>query len=257
MPWFPELFAGQALADTLERHLAERMPFYDGLRQLEPDALAESFAAEPLVDDPRFGRIHGREAFAGYVEAIRAWLRDETTGAVAPVRVTHVPLRSVEEVSIGLAGEHPELPVAIVSDLTGDGCIEAIRVYHSLWPLTGTHEVRAPLLEPDPSIELHGAPADYQRALAAGDADALAAACEPGEAQRGISDVTHAGGGISLRLCTATDDGTACAVEYICDRWGSEAIPPRAGVAVFERGATGRLQAARVYDDLAPPERDG
>jgi hypothetical protein len=270
MPWFPELYAGQALADTLQRHLAQRLPFYDGLRQRDPEALEDSFAGRPAIDDPRHGHVEGPEAFAAYVESIRSWLRDDTTGTVEPVRVTQGPLRAVEEVSIKLSGDHPELPVAIVSDLAADGCIGAIRVYHSLWPLTGTHAVRAPLLEPDPSLKLTGAPADYQRALAAGDADAVVAAFEPdgevrepaggpyrytGDGHRRIYELQFAnGGGIPLRFCTVTDDGVACAIEYVCDRWGRDAVPPQAGVAVYERGESGRLRAARIYDDVTPPE---
>jgi hypothetical protein len=269
MPWVPELSAGQALADTLQQHLASRLPFYDGILRLDARTLEPSFGGLPLVDDPRHGRVEGPEAFAAYVEAIRAWLGDETTGVIEPVRVTHAPLRAVEEVSIGLAGDHPELPVAIVSDLAPDGCINAIRVYHSMWPLTGGHEVRPPLLQPDPWIELHGAPADYQRALAAGDADAVVAAFESdaevrepaggpyryaGDAHRRIYDLQFAnGGGIPLRFCTVTDDGVACAIEYVCDQWGRDAIPPQAGVAVYERGPSGLLHAARIYDDVTPP----
>jgi hypothetical protein len=75
-----------------------------------------------------------------------------------------------------------------------------------------------------------------------------------GDAHHRIYDLMFAsGGGIPLRFCTATDDGVACAIEYVCDRWGAEAIPPQAGVAVYERGTSGRLRAARIYDDVTPP----
>lgn len=36
-----------------------------------------------------------------------------------------------------------------------------------------------------------------------------------------------AGGGIGLEHCTVTDDGTRCALEYNCVRWGSVELPPR------------------------------
>jgi hypothetical protein len=61
------------------------------------------------------------------------------------------------------------------------------------------------------------------------------------------------GGGISLQHGTITDDGTRCAVEYNCVRWGVTDIPPQAGVAVYERGNSGLLSAARIYDDVEPP----
>ncbi len=212
----------------------------------------------------------GREDFLRYVSALRDWLAGETAGEVEPIRLTLTGQRSVEEVSIELKGEHPVLPVAIVADYADEGHIRAVRLYHSLWPLTGGHQIRAPLLDPDSSIRLEGAPADYQRGLASGDADAVIASFEPdgtvrepsggpftyvGEEHHRIYDLMFAnGGGIPLKFCTATDDGVACAIEYICDQWGKDPIPPQAGMAVYERGETGRLAAARIYDDVTPPE---
>ena len=50
-----------------------------------------------------------------------------------------------------------------------------------------------------------------------------------------------------------TDDGARCVLEYNCTRWGSHDLAPQAGAVVFERGATGRLAAARIYDDVVAP----
>jgi hypothetical protein len=33
-------------------------------------------------------------------------------------------------------------------------------------------------------------------------------------------------------------------------RWGNVEMPRQAGIAVYERGSSGRLAAARVYDDV-------
>ena len=60
-------------------------------------------------------------------------------------------------------------------------------------------------------------------------------------------------GGIPLEHCTLTDDDTRCAIEYNGVRWGVIDIPPQAGVAVYERGSSGLLSAARIYDDVEPP----
>ena len=35
--------------------------------------------------------------------------------------------------------------------------------------------------------------------------------------------------------------------------WGRTELPPAAGVAVYVRGESGKLAAARVYDDVDPP----
>lgn len=235
--------------------------------QRGPDQLRSSFAGRPLVEDPRHGRVDGGTSFRTYAAELRNWLAAQH--GVEPVAVTATPSRVVEEVSVRLAGEHPELPVVVAADLVPDGRVEAVRVYHSLWPLKGEHEVRAPLLAQDPTVVLTGAVADYQRALAAGDADGVVAAFEHdglarepaggpytyrGSAHRAIYGTLFAsGGGIGLQFCTVTDDGTRCAIEYNCVRWGRHEISPQAGLAVYERGRSGRLAAARIYDDVEPP----
>jgi hypothetical protein len=48
-----------------------------------------------------------------------------------------------------------------------------------MWPLTGEHHHRAPLLEQDPDLHDPDIVGDYQRALAAGDAEAAVATFEP------------------------------------------------------------------------------
>ena len=61
------------------------------------------------------------------------------------------------------------------------------------------------------------------------------------------------GGGISLEHCAMVDTGRACAIEYNVLTWGRTELPPEAGVAVYARGESGKLAAARIYDDADPP----
>ena len=63
-------------------------------------------------------------------------------------------------------------------------------------------------------------------------------------------------GGLQLEHCAVTDDSRACALEYNILRWGRTELSPEAGIAVYLRGATGRLASARIYDDLEPPLGD-
>ena len=51
------------------------------------------------------------------------------------------------------------------------------------------------------------------------------------------------------------DDGRACALEYNVVSWGGTELPPEAGIAVYVRGDSGKLSAARIYDDSDPPLR--
>ena len=61
------------------------------------------------------------------------------------------------------------------------------------------------------------------------------------------------GGGIELAHCALVHDGRACALEYNVMRWGRTELPPEAGVAVFVLGESGKIAAARIYDDADPP----
>jgi len=48
----------------------------------------------------------------------------------------------------------------------------------------------------------------------------------------------------------------ACALEYNVVRWGRHKLTPQAGLAGYQRGVSGRLAAARIYDDVDPPRPD-
>ena len=239
------------------------------LEQGETKALLAAFAGPPVIDDPRAGRIEGREAAERFISETAAWL-DHHSARSMRIATTKNEQRAVQEwvLNLDIGEDGWNLPVAVVLDYASGG-LSQIRVYHSLWPIDGGHRVRPPILQPDPLIALQGAPADYQRALAAGDVEGIIASYEPTATTRepsggpyaytGVDEIRRiysmmlAEGGIGLEFCTATDDGTACAIEYNAVRWGQTAMPPQAGVAVYARGASGRLAAARIYDDVEPP----
>jgi hypothetical protein len=274
MPWAPELFTVpvlQKVLDQRERDRATAVPFFAGLLSGEPDALVESFAGEPELHDPVQGRIRGERAFRAFVAERGEWL--ERRGVtVESLGHQIIGDRGYEEVVLRLDGDRGPiaLPVAIVVDRTPGHRIAELRTYFSSWPVTGRHAVRTPLLQRDPDLTEADVVGEYQRALAAGDADAILATFEPdgyarepaGEpfVHRGADGLRafyehlfSNGGGIPLEHCTVTDDGRTCVLEYNVVRWGRTELPPQAGVAVYVRGASGRLAAARIYDDADPP----
>lgn len=246
------------------------VPFYDGVLHMDPEELLACWELDPSLDEPRSGRVAGVDRVVAWARETRGWLlRADAT--IRPVYVLLTPARTVEEVAIDLTldGERRELPVAIVGEC-GDGGLTALRIYHSTWPLTRGHEVRWPLLSRNPSIVVPDAIGDYQRALAAGDLEGIlyayeddATAREPAggpyvftgkESLRHVYSLRFAdGAGIHLEHCTITDDGIACALEYHVGRWGHTSIEPQAGVAVYERGRSGKIASARIYDDIDPP----
>src|SRR5919107_4030282 len=277
MPWMPEVFtapiAEARRAQDEATSTNDAVPYYEGILADEPDALVRSFAArQPVLDDPRVGHVEGTRELRAFAAGMAEWLR-ERNAVVENVALTRTPARTVEEVVLNLLvddGARAELPVAVVSDRNPDRTLKVIRVYHSTWPLTGEHRVRPPLLPADPNLHVEGIPGAYQRALAEGDLEGIVATFEPdGYARepsgaaylhRGIEALRNLyahifanGGGIGLDHCTLTDDGVRCAIEYNGVRWGTTEILPQAGVAVYERGSSGLLTAARIYDDVEPP----
>ncbi len=276
MPWIPELFSAPALQhlqDQLQRELVT-VPFLDGVMTGEVDALIRSFAGEPELHHPVRGRVRGATAFTAFAEEMRSWL---TVGNFSFDEVEHVHIEGhgFEEGVLHLDGEdgRVDLPLAIVADREPDGHVRELRLYFSSWPLSGRHLHRPPLLQPATGAPLPDIVGEYQRALADGDVNAVLAAFEPdGYAREPAGGrYLHAGsaglrafygrlfsngGGIPLEHCGIIDDGRACALEYNVVHWGTTELAPEAGVAVYVRGESGRLAAARIYDDADPPMTD-
>jgi hypothetical protein len=274
MPWLPELFSAAALQRVEERHRRERLiliPFFLGLMTGEIGAIIESFAGEPEVHHPIRGRVKGAAAFERFAGETNAWLAERDV-EVEDVSFIITPRRRIEEVVLHVDGHdgRVRLPVAVAAELDGDAGLTELRIYFSGWALTGGHAIRPPLLQPDPDLHEPGVVGDYQRALAAGDVEAVMATFEPDACVREPAGGAHThrgtdelralyalffsnGGGIPLEHCTVTDDGRACALEYNVVAWGRTAMPPQAGIAVYVRGDSGRLATARIYDDTDPP----
>jgi hypothetical protein len=275
MVWIPQLadLAVEALAGRpdlrarVESALSGGAPTDDG-----PPAV--------VVHDPRARAVRG-EALAAYLADAARQLADRH-GRVERVATIAGAERTVGEYLVRLrdGGREVELPLAAVvdpgaRDETVPGARDetvAIRIYHSLWPLLGRHEVRPPLLPSVPGLHAPDVVGAYFAAVDAGDARAAAAAYEPdgyfrepsgaAYAHRGREALAElyrrffAGGGVSLDHCLVTDDGVRCALEYVCVAWGGVPLPPQAGIAVYARGPSGKIASAHVYDDIAGPAED-
>jgi hypothetical protein len=276
MPWMPELFSAPVVERFRQRAAADAraaapVPYFAGVTSGETEALVGSFAGEPELHHPVRGRVKGRRAFERFVTDTNAWLTARNAVAGQVERII-TPRRGIEETVLTLDGDRSriELPIAIVADRDEDAHIIELRIYYSTWPLTRRHANRPPVLQPDPDLQEPDVVGEYQRALAAGDVEAAAAAFEPDAyvreptggayVHRGRDELVALyehffsnGGGIPLEHCAVTDDGRSCALEYNVVRWGRTELPPEAGVAVYVRGSTGKLAGARIYDDADPP----
>jgi hypothetical protein len=230
------------------------------------DAILGLFAGEPVIDDPRSGRVVGPAAVAEFVASQARWMREHEV-ELELLRTTIGRDRSITEslARLTVAGERTELPIAVVGDETG-GSLREIRVYHSNWPLEGRHRLRPPILPEDRDLVIPDIVGAYMEALAAGNLAGSEAVFESTgyfrepsggiHTYRGTEGIREAYGaffkvgGIHLRHCTAIDDGVVCGVEFIADGWGPRPFDPQAGIGVYERGPSGKLVAARIYDDV-------
>lgn len=270
MTWFPEF--GQVIHEAAHLgQLAHLEAAEAALHSGDPTRLLEGFPGGVRIDDPRFGRVVGEAALMEFCKASGRWLRDHD-GHPRPIAVTNGRSRVVGEFDLELneGGQTFVLPVAVVVEPDQAKRSVWIRIYHSQWPLLGHHEVRPPLLVRDPTVVESDVVGEYQAALAAGDTDRITATFEPDgcfrepagpQFRRCGTDVLReffslffsAGGGIVLEHCTVTEDGVRTALEFNAVRWGDHDLPPQAGIAVYERGSSGRLREARIYDDVEGP----
>ena len=237
----------------------------------DPVGLLEAFPDGVRIDDQRVGRVEGRAALEDYCRSSSAWMAERQAQ------------RSTDRVD---CGRQPGRRRVRARARRGRSRVRAAgrrrrragpdrpeRVGPRLpQPVAAARPPCRPLAaaREDPAVRESDVVGDYQRALAAGDAEAIVRTFEPdgcfrepaGDAFRvcGTDALApffarffSAGGGIILEHCTVTEDGTRTALEFNAVRWGGVDLPPQAGVAVYERGATGRIAAARIYDDVEGP----
>jgi hypothetical protein len=237
----------------------------------DAEALLASWPGGVTIDDPRAGRVEVLDGIRALQTIDAGWLR-ERGAATRVVATTFAAERFVGEYDLELMqdGASFVLPVAVAVEPDRARRALAIRIYHSQWPLLGRHALRPPLLRRDPSVRESDVVGEYQAALAAGDAERITATFEPDGCFREPAGPQYrvcgtdallpffagffsVGGGIQLEHCAVTEDGVRTALEFNAIRWGEHDMPHQAGIAVYERGATGRLANARVYDDVTPP----
>jgi hypothetical protein len=142
--------------------------------------------------------------------------------------------------------------------------LTSIRIYNSLWPLFTNQHAHTPGIDLGPALTLPDVVQRNQRARAAGDLAGLLDTYEddavvqtskggprsfPGreEIRRLYAVPSIPGVKPVVELCSATDDGRSCAVEYRVVTHLSEPEPDQFGVTVFTRGGSGRIGTERDY----------
>jgi hypothetical protein len=267
VPWLPEAFTAPVQERLIEQRQLDSLtivPFFDGLLTGDHDALVDSFAGEPDLYDPLRGHVHGAAALRAYADEMRDWVgRDRVQ--IEDVSRVIVGGHGFEEVM--LRWDSPsgakELPFAGVAEHPDGRTLTSIRLYYSCAPLTGSRQHRPALLPPDPALPLPDVVAELCDAVIAADAGRATAGFEAdgylsepagaGRTHRGTAALRSyferlftSRTDATMQPCAAVDDGRTCALEHVVG--GTET-----GLAVLERGESGRLAAVRLYDDLERP----
>ncbi len=244
--------------------------YFNALESGRIDDLETVWPGQVVIYDPRAGKVSGHRQLRRFIRSNQS-LWAERRARVETVASTRDGERAVVELLAHLEddrGKPVDWPLAVVAE-SPDELSVVFRTYCSQWPVDGRRHIRPPLLEPG-----NARPGDvvgrYQTALGAGDTETIVKMFVPDgyfrepigphyihrgtRALRSYFDKCfETGGGIQLELCTVTDDGVRCALEFGCVRWGSHDLPPQAGIGICERSPDGLLAAVRVYDDIEAP----
>ena len=226
--------------------------------------LAQRLGNKATVDDPIFGRASGLPALERFVADMSKWLKSHEAKYSKLAFTTGID-RDVTEGTLALTFESKtvDLPVAVVAERRRNREVE-LRLYYSTQPIKGTQAARSPLVADQAELVLPSPMDEHVRALEAGNVDGLLATFEADGVMREARGLEHmksgglrdfytkllTGGGVMVMKGGAADDGRTCAFEYTLVKMGGRAVPPQAGLAVYERGDSGLLRSVRVYDDL-------
>jgi hypothetical protein len=242
--------------------------YMPALVSAQAEQLARRLGHRATVDDPIFGRAQGTPALLTYLERAATWLTKHD-GAFDSSGFTTGSDRDVTEgtLSVTVEGARVKVPVAVVAERRPEREVE-IRLYYSTRLLLGKPTARTALVPRDDDLPVPPPVSAHLLALARGDVDAVVASFEPGgtvrdplgrehikEARGGalhaffdglLAGASSGGAAIQILKGARADDGRTCALEYSVTVAGT----PQPALAVYERGDSGLLRAARLYHDL-------
>ncbi|HSU15599.1 hypothetical protein [Longimicrobium sp.] len=237
--------------------------YFPALLAGDAAAVRKLFGGEPALDDPLVGRTDG----AG-IERLVASARAVFEGGAqyTPAGVVETPERVVAHGMIVTAagGQTTFLPAACVWE-RAEGGFRELRAYWSPAAARGRRGERAPVLQPAADLHLPDVISRHLQALAADDIAGVAATYDAqclvpvplpwvsaeDSVRRQYGARIGEEGAIVLTPCAATDDGQACALEYVTTRWDGAEVPPQAGMALFQRRGEAICEV-RIFADLGP-----
>jgi len=241
--------------------------YLPSLASSQAEQLARRLGDRATVDDPIFGRTNGMPALLRFLEEVAAWLGKHAR-SFEQLAFTLGSDRDVTEGTLSLTfdSRRVSVPVAVVAERRREREVE-LRLYYSTRPIGGANAVRSPLLAQDDAASVPPPVSAHLEALGKGSLDGIVASFEHDGTLRDAEGAIFANEGGALRAHYETlfagqpgievlkgaraDDGRTCALEYTVVKVHGKAVPPQAGLAVYERGESGLLRAVRVYEDVA------
>lgn len=249
--------------------------YFPALVAAQSEALVHRLGKRAVVDDPFFGRSSGLSELRRDLAEMASWLtaRDASFECFGFVTGSD---RDVTEgtLALSLDGERVRVPVGLVAERRRERAVE-LRAYYAVErlretprPRTETPVARSEIHSSGDVIAVPPPVAAHIDACGRGDARGAVASFELGGTVRDARGVTHAkleptggpladyyesllgDGGVQLLANARADDGRTCALEYTVIRVRGREVPPRRGLAVYDRGESGLLRTVRVYDDV-------
>jgi hypothetical protein len=245
-------------------------------------------------DDPLFDAARGASSTNASIAALSAWYRGKVSVLPAPIEhlqttadTQRIVVESVLTLNDGVVWNQStlkteraqtfQLAVAVVGDRSRESSerFSALRIYFGTWSvLNGKPRVRVGPIAPgegrevrrifdrmptiyryfdyleraDPRILEQFEPDGYFREPSSN------FACGSAQLQQHFSRILKLGG-VGIEFLTATRQGDRLGLELQTIQWGTKKMTqPQAGFACYELGPHGKIQCARVYDSVVPPE---
>ena len=236
----------------------------------DPVRLLEAFPGGVRIDDPRLGRVAGEASSASSAgRAVRGSLSARAERAVA---VTIGDDRIVGEFDLTLTqdGRTFVLPIAVVVEpdpparASGSGPTTASG-RSSVATRSGRRSSRVTRRPANPTSSANTRPPSRPATRTGSpprSSGTAASASRPARSSAGAARTTctsssRCSSARAAGSCSSTArsprTGSGPSLEFNAVRWGAVDLPPQAGVAVYERGPSGKLHEARIYDDVEGP----
>jgi hypothetical protein len=245
--------------------------YFPALLSGEAESLARRLGERATLDDPMFGQTSGAVALEKELKERASWL----TSRGASFANRGLIVGSDREVTEGLLSLNADgrpivIPVAVVAEKRREREVD-LRLYYSTRGFSQKPAPRPSVLASEsvvvpPPVATHLdalSRADLGAAIASFEHDATL--CAPDGTSYGgsssrpplgayfemlIAPGGDAKGGTTLQARARADDGNACALECALVVFRGRDMPPQATLAVYDRGDSGLLKAARLYGNI-------